>query len=135
ASTRKAPGIHGQNATIRSGANTTKQNGFAMIDDLVAAVKAGNRDTLGDVMLPRIDNFIDNLLSVMSSNGALQNRYNTNTERLTKDNVVMTDSYDKLVKVDPADVATQMMMASYMYQANLSVISQLIQPSLLDFLH
>ncbi|MBQ3625472.1 MAG: flagellar hook-associated protein 3, partial [Synergistaceae bacterium] len=128
-------GIHGQNATIRSGANTTKQNGFDMIDDLVAAVKSGNRDTLGDVMLPRIDNFIDNLLSVMSSNGALQNRYNTNVERLTKDNVVMTDSYDKLVKVDPADVATQMMMASYMYQANLSVISQLIQPSLLDFLH
>ncbi|MBQ9897315.1 MAG: flagellar hook-associated protein 3, partial [Synergistaceae bacterium] len=114
---------------------TTKQNGFDMIDDLVAAVKSGNRDTLGDVMLPRIDNFIDNLLSVMSSNGALQNRYNTNVERLTKDNVVMTDSYDKLVKVDPADVATQMMMASYMYQANLSVISQLIQPSLLDFLH
>ena len=135
ASSRVSPGIHGQNATIRSGANTTKQNGFDMIDDLVAAVKSGNRDTLGDVMLPRIDNFIDNLLSVMSSNGALQNRYNTNVERLTKDNVVMTDSYDKLVKVDPADVATQMMMASYMYQANLSVISQLIQPSLLDFLH
>ncbi len=134
ASTRTATGIHTQNATIRSGSNTTKQNAFGMIDDVISAVKAGNRDTLSDVMLPRINNFIDNLLSVMSSNGALQNRYESNVERLTKDNVVMTESYDKLVKVDPAEIATQMLMASYMYQANLSVISQLIQPSLLDFL-
>lgn len=134
ANTRKSPGIHSQNATIRSGANTTRQNAFGTIDDIISAVQSGNRDTLSSVMIPRLEKFIDGILNAMSSNGALQNRYDSNIERLVKDNLVMTDSYDKLVKIDPAEIASQMLMASYMYQANLSVISQLVQPSLLDFL-
>ena len=47
----------------------------------------------------------------------------------------MNEQYDELVKIDPADAISQLMVADYMYQANLAVISRLIQPSLLDFLH
>ena len=127
-------GIHTQNATIRSGANTMKQNGFGVINDVIAAVKAGNSDALTDNLLPRIDNFINNILTVMSENGALQTRYEYNTERLVTENAIMTDDYDKLVKIDPADAISQLMVADYMYQANLAIISRIIQPSLLDFL-
>ena len=128
-------GIHTQNATIRSGANTMKQNGFGVINDIISAVEAENRDDLSEKMLPRIDNFISNILSVMAENGALQARYGYNNERLVTENMIMTEQYDDLVKVDPAEAISQLMIADYMYQANLAVISRLLQPSLLDFLH
>lgn len=128
-------GIHAQNATIRSGANTMKQNGFGVINDVIAAVESGNRDDIAEKMLPRIDSFISNILSVMAENGALQARYSYNSDRLNTENMIMTEQYDDLVKVDPAEAISQLMIADYMYQANLAVISRMIQPSLLDFLH
>ena len=128
-------GIHAQNATIRSGANTMKQNGFGVINDVIAAVESGNRDDIAEKMLPRIDSFISNILSVMAENGALQARYSYNADRLNTENMIMTEQYDDLVKVDPAEAISQLMIADYMYQANLAVISRMIQPSLLDFLH
>ena len=127
-------GMHGQNATIRSGANTMRQNGFGVINDVIAAIEAGNRDDLTDKMLPKIDDFISNILSVMSENGALQNRYEYNNERLTQESSIMTENYDEIAKIDPADAISQLMVADYMYQANLAIISRLIQPSLLDFI-
>ena len=127
-------GMHSQNATIRSGANTMRQNGFGVINDIISAIESGNRDDLTDKMLPKIDDFINNLLSVMSENGALQARYTYNGERLTQENAIMEETYDDLVRIDPAEAISQLMVADYMYQANLAVISRLIQPSLLDFL-
>ena len=127
-------GIYGQNATIRSGANTMRQNGFGVIDDVISMVNSGNRDDITDKALPKIDAFINNILRVMSENGALQARYNYNNDRLITENAIMTEEYDDLVNIDPAEAISQLMVADYMYQANLAVISRLIQPSLLDFL-
>lgn len=134
AEARDTTGNHSQNVTIRSGANTTRQNGFGVINDIISAINSGNRDNLTDNMLPRIDNFINNILSVMSENGALQARYNYNNERLVTENAIMSEEYDNVAKIDPAEAIAQLMVADYMYQANLAVIARLIQPSLLDFL-
>ena len=100
-----------------------KQNGFGTINDVIAAIESGNRDDLLEKMLPRVDDFINNILSVMAEDGALQARYNYNTERLVNENSVMSEEQDRLVKADPADVISQLMMADYMYQANLAVDS------------
>ena len=70
----------------------------------------------------------------MAEDGALQARYSYNSERLIGENSIMTEEYDNLVKIDPADAISQLMVANYMYQANLAAIARLIQPSLLDFL-
>ena len=134
ANARKPQGIFVQNTTNRSGANERMQNGYEMFGDVTAAVRAGNRTSLSEVMLPRIDAFIDNVLSVLSSNGAMQNRYKANMDRLTTENTMLTEAHDELATVDPAEIATQLMMANYVYQSNLAVIAQLIQPSLLDFI-
>ena len=127
-------GIHAQNATIRSGANTMRQNGFGVINDAIAAIEAGNRDDLSDKMLPRIDSFINNILSAMAENGALQARYTYNNERLVTESSIMTEQYDDIMKIDPAEAISKLMVADYMYQANLAMIGRLIQPTLLDFL-
>ncbi|MBQ9565272.1 MAG: hypothetical protein IJU98_06765, partial [Synergistaceae bacterium] len=131
---RTSPGIHSQNATIRSGANTTRQNAFGMIDDVIAAVKSGNRDEIAETMLPRIDSFINNILSVMSTNGALVNRYEANIDRQAQNNLIMTEEHDNLVRPDYSEVASQLLLANSVYEANLAIIARLIQPSLLDFL-
>ena len=127
-------GAHSQNATVRSGANTMRQNGFGVINDVISAIESGNRDDLSTKMLPKIDGLINNILAVMSENGALQNRYDYNNQRLTQENAIMTEEYDNLAKIDPAEAISQLMVADYMYQANLAIISRLIQPSLLDFI-
>ena len=85
-------------------------------------------------MLPRIDKFINNVLAALSTNGAMQSRYSTNMERVATENLIMTEDHDNLVTADLAEVASQLMLANHVYQANLAVISRLIQPSLLDFL-
>ncbi|MBQ4469657.1 MAG: hypothetical protein IJQ56_07410 [Synergistaceae bacterium] len=64
----------------------------------------------------------------------MQTRYEYNSDRLVTENAIMTDEHDRLVTIDPADAISQLMVADYMYQANLAIISRLIQPSLLDFL-
>ena len=105
-----------------------------MLDDVVAAVKSENRTAISETMLPRIDRFIDNVLKVLSTNGALQNRYESNKERLVADDAVMTEAYQELVMIDPERVPTELMMAKFMHEASLAVVSQLVQPTLLDFL-
>lgn len=129
-----ANSVHTQNVTIRSGANQRKQDIFGVLDDVAAAVKSENRTAISEIMLPRIDRFIDNLLKVLSTNGALYNRYESNKERLVADGTVMTESLQDLVMVEPEKVTTELMMAKFMHEASLSVVSQLIQPTLLDFL-
>ena len=126
--------MHTQNVTIRSGANQRKQDIFGVLDDVIAAVKSENRTAISDVMLPRIDRFIDNLLKVLSTNGALQNRYESSKARLVADDAQMTESLQDLVSIKPEEAMTELMMAKFMQEASLSVISQIIQPTLLNFL-
>jgi flagellar hook-associated protein 3 FlgL len=131
---RVAPGITTQNVTMRGGANQTKQNFFGVLDDISSAVRAENRDGLSDKLLPLIDDFRDSLLKTLSTNGALQARYQGNVQRMTWNGLSMTEAYDSLVVVDPTDIYTQLMMAQTVYEASLGVMSYLVQPTLLDFL-
>ena len=126
--------MHTQNVTIRSGANQRKQDVFGVLDDVVAAVKSENRTAISEVMLPRIDRFIDNVLRVLSTNGALHNRYESNKGRLVTDSAVMTESLQDLAMVEPEKVMSELMMAKFMQEASLSIVAQLIQPTLLNFL-
>ena len=105
-----------------------------MLDDVIAAVKSENRTAISDIMLPRIDRFIDNLLKVLSTNGALQSRYESNKARLVADDAHMTETLQDLVAIKPEEAMTELLMAKFMQEASLSVISQIIQPTLLNFL-
>ena len=132
---RTAPGNYTQNVTVRSGSNQMQQNFFGVLDDISAAVRAENRDGLSDKLLPLIDNFMDNLLKVLSTDGALQGRYTGNIQRMKLNNISMTEVHDSLVKVDLAEVSTELLLAQALYQASLGVIAQIVQPTLLNFLN
>jgi flagellin-like hook-associated protein FlgL len=123
-----------QNVVTRSGANQTKQNFFGVLDDISAAVRAENRDGLADKLLPQIDKFIDGLLKIQSTNGALQARYEGNVTRMKSSNLNMTEAHDAISAVDLSEITVELMMAQSVYQASLGVIGYIVQPTLLDFL-
>jgi flagellin-like hook-associated protein FlgL len=132
-----APGIYTQNVVTRGGANLTKQNFFGVLDDISAAVRAENRDGLADKLLPQIDEFMDSLLKALSTNGALQSRYESNISRMELNEISMTDVHDKLIGSDISSITaltTELTMAQAVYEASLQVISYIVQPTLLDFL-
>jgi flagellin-like hook-associated protein FlgL len=131
---RTAPGIYTQNVTMRGGSNLTKQNFFGVLDDIGAAIRAENRDGLADKLLPLIDRFMDSLLKIQSSNGALQVRYEGNISRMKLNDISMTEAHDELTGIDFSELTTQLMMAQAIYQASLGVIAYIVQPTLLDFL-
>ncbi|NLL36509.1 MAG: flagellar hook-associated protein FlgL [Fretibacterium sp.] len=131
---RTAPGIYTQNTVSRSGANQRRQNFFGVLDDISRAIRSENRKALSNIMLPKIDRFMDGLLRAMSQGGALQTRYEGNISRLKIDNIIMTETYDDLVKIDLSKIPTELMMAQAIYQATLGVMAQVIQPTLLNFL-
>jgi flagellin-like hook-associated protein FlgL len=127
-------GVYAQNVVTRSGANQTKQSFFGVLDDISAAVRAENRDGLFNKLAPKIDKAIDTLLRIMSTGGALQSRYENNVARMEYRGLSMTESHDKLVGIDLAEMSTELMMAQSVYQASLGVIGYIVQPTLLDFL-
>jgi flagellin-like hook-associated protein FlgL len=127
-------GAYLQNVVTRGGANQTRQNFFGVLDDISAAVRAENRDGLADKLLPAIDRFMDGLLKAISTNGALQIRYEGNTTRLETNDISMTEVHDSLVTIDLTKITTDLMAAQALYQASLAVIGYMVQPTLLDFL-
>jgi flagellar hook-associated protein 3 FlgL len=131
---RTAPGIFTQNVVTRSGSNQMQQSFLGVLDDISAAIRAENRDGLGEKLLPAIDKFLDGLLRISSTSGALQTRYENNVKRLELNDIVMTEAHDEIVGIDLAQVTTDLMMAQSIYQASLGVIAYIVQPTLLDFL-
>jgi len=131
---RQPPGIFTQNVVTRSGANQMQQNFFGVLNDISAAVRAENRSGLSERLLPMVDRFLDNLLRVMSTSGALEARYEGNVRRMRINDIVMTEAHDDIIGVDLVKLTTQLMMAQAVYQASLGVMSYIVQPTLLNFL-
>jgi len=131
---RDAPGVFTQNTVVRSGSNQMQQNFFGVLGDISAAIRAENRNGLSDSLLPLIDRFMDNLLKMMSTGGALETRYGGNISRMRLNDIAMTEAHDEIVGVDLSELSTQFMMAQNIYQASLAMMAQIVQPTLLNFL-
>ncbi|WP_300521466.1 flagellar hook-associated protein FlgL [Aminiphilus sp.] len=123
-----------QNVTVRTAANQRQTDFFGLLDDLIAATKAEDREGIGHSLLGKIDDFMDNLLRQRTATGALMNRYETSQSRLKMNNISLTDLQSKVADTDLADAVTRFQMAQSIYSASLAVIARIIQPSLVDFL-
>lgn len=123
-----------QNVTVRTAANQRQTDFFGLLDDLVAATKAEDREGIGHSLLGKIDDFMDNLLRQRTATGALMNRYETSQSRLKMNNISLTDLQSKVADTDLADAITRFQMAQSIYSASLAVIARIIQPTLVDFL-
>jgi len=127
-------GPYTQNVTVRTAANQRQTDFFGLLDDLIAATKAEDREGISHSLLGKIDDFMDNLLRQRTATGALMNRYETSQSRLKMNNISLTDLQSKVADTDLADAITKFQMAQSIYSASLAVIARILQPTLVDFL-
>lgn len=123
-----------QNMVTRTSSDSQKTNFFGVLDNLTNAVTAEDREGLSNIMLGKIDDFIDNLLQCRTTGGALLKRYENNQARFEQNNTYITELYGKVAEIDFAEISTEYAMAQSIYEASLAVIAQIVQPTLVDFL-
>ena len=93
----------------------------------------GTADLSGD-LLGEADKFIDNILRVRSSIGAIDNRLQAAEERNKSENINLTAVLSGKEDIDLAEQYMKYTMMSTVYQTSLSVGAKILQPSLLDYL-
>jgi flagellar hook-associated protein 3 FlgL len=135
--TRSSASVQGpfnQLTTTRTGNNVKKIDFFGVMDQLISAVEGGDVDGISDIMLTKLDNWLNTLLKNRAQVGALTNRYSTTESRYVSNNTNYTELHDQTVGVDLAEVITQYEMAASIYEASLASIARIMQVTLLDFL-
>jgi len=123
-----------QTVTVRRGADVEEADIFAILDDLIASVKQGDTEGLSLSFLPKLDQGIDDALRARAFCGAIQRRYDISQSRLKSNNIAMTDLHSSIMDVDLAEASIEFQTAQMIYQATLSTISKVVQPTLVDYL-
>lgn len=106
---------------------------FAVMDQVINAVKSGSSDTTSD-LLGKIDQKLDTLLTSRSIVGARTNRLEMQQIRLKNIDTSYTGLLSTNEDADMAEVSIKLQMQENVYNASLSVGAKIIQPSLIDFL-
>ncbi len=115
--------------------NSTADKSYliAMFDELENAMDTSDTDTIKG-SLDRIDNVMENLLSVRAEIGAKENRLELTENRLEEQTVNFTELLSNNEDVDMSEVIMDLKIEENVYRASLSAGAKIIQPSLLDFL-
>lgn len=127
-------GPSAQTVTVRRGADVETADMFAILEDVIAAVRQGDTEGLSLSFLPKLDQGIDDVLRARAFCGAIQRRYDISQSRLESNNIAMTDLQSSIMDVDIAEASIEFQTAQTVYQATLATISKVIQPTLVDYL-
>lgn len=112
---------------------TTTYNLFDSLGKISEALKNGDRDQLNQFM-PHVDSHIDNVLQIQGKVGSVQNRMDIMLDKTKEEILGLTELLSNAQDVDYAEKFIDYMSLQASYQATLQISSQIIQPSLLDFL-
>jgi len=123
-----------QTVTVRRGADVEEADIFAILDDLIFAVRQGDSEGLSNSFLPRLDQGIDDVLKARAYCGAIQRRYDISGSRMRTNNIAMTDLHSSIMDVDLAEASIEFQTSQMIYQATLATISRVVQPTLVDYL-
>lgn len=104
-----------------------------VFDELSNALDTDDAVTI-DKTLGRLDNHIDNVLSVRGEIGTKVNRMELTIKRIDQNKINYTELLSKNEDADMAEVIMQMKMDESVYRASLSIGSKVIQPTLVDFI-
>ncbi|MBN2900096.1 MAG: flagellar hook-associated protein FlgL [Clostridia bacterium] len=103
------------------------------IEDFTTALT--NKDDEGiNEFIGKLDEHLDNVLSVLAGIGAKTNRLDFVENRIDDNNLSMTEILSKVQDIDYAAVTIKFKSLESIYKASLSVGAKVIQPTLIDFL-
>jgi len=94
----------------------------------------GDNSALSDDSIKKIDEQIDNVLSLRAEMGAKFNRLESAKVRNEAQNLNMTELYAKTIDIDIAEKVMQYSMMESVYQASLATGGKILQPTLLNYL-
>lgn len=103
------------------------------LDQLITDLDADNTGGIKD-SLAKMDEHLNNTLSIRAEIGAKTNRLELVQKRLEKDNINFTELLSENEDVDMAEAIMNLKMEESVYRASLSAGAQVIQPTLLDFI-
>ncbi len=109
---------------------STLMNDF---EEVIAAMNSGDEEKIGE-FLGKVDNHMDNILSVRADIGARANRMELVKERIASDNLSFTKLLSQNEDADTAEVIMKLQSEENVYRASLSVGAKVIQPTLIDFI-
>lgn len=108
-------------------------NLFKVMDEFITALNNNDQTTVSD-LVGKIDTRMGKFLSARAEIGARTNRTELVQTRLQDLNLNLTSLVSKTEDADMEKLITNLKTDESVYQASLSVGSQLIRPSLVDFL-
>lgn len=106
-----------------------------VLRDISDHLAAGDTASLRGTDLTRLDGNLDQLLGVRAGNGSLSNRLEAAGERLDQIEETTTQQLSEIQDADIAKTMIDFNSQSAAYQAALKAGANIIQPSLMDFLH
>jgi flagellar hook-associated protein 3 FlgL len=106
-----------------------------VLRDISDHLAAGDTSSLRGTDLTRLDGNLDQLLAVRAGNGSLSNRLEAAGERLDQIEETTTQQLSEIQDADIAKTMIDFNSQSAAYQAALKAGANIIQPSLMDFLH
>jgi flagellar hook-associated protein 3 FlgL len=106
-----------------------------VLRDISDHLAAGDTNSLRGTDLTRLDGNLDQLLGVRAANGSLSNRLEAAGERLDQIEETTTQQLSEIQDADIAKTMIDFNSQSAAYQAALKAGANIIQPSLMDFLH
>ena len=110
------------------------QDIFQMIIDIRDDLKSGDGNSLQTTRLSELTTAQNQLLKVLSSNGAVQNRLERTTTNLEDYNLQLETVRSDNIDADYAETVIRLNAQSNAYTAALNAAGRVIQPSLLDYL-
>lgn len=122
------------NVTASEFLGDDKNNIFKTMDDLVTALNNGDSLDISAKIIPQLDERMQLVSSKLSEVGARTNRLEMTNNRIDDLKTNFTDLLSQNEDADMAEVIMNLKTEESVYRASLSAGSQVIQPSLLDFL-
>ena len=113
--------------------NTVTYNLFDSMNKISEALKNGDVEQANKFM-GHIDQHIDNVLQIRGKVGSVQNRMDIMLDKTKEEILSSTELLSNAQDVDYAEKFIEYMSLQASYQSTLQISSQIIQPSLLDFL-
>lgn len=109
----------------------------AILNDLlkdVGSMDSESIEKLSDEHIVKLDKQLDNLVSVRTQIGAIDNRLEAAKARNESENISLKDMLSQKEDVDIIENYMESTLMSTVYQASLSAGAKILQPSLLDYL-
>lgn len=105
----------------------------ALFDTIENAMNVDDKDTINK-SITKIDETMNNLLSVRANIGAKMNRLELTENRLESQNINFTNLLAENEEVNMAEAIMELKNSENVYRAALSIGAKVIQPTLVDFL-